>query len=206
MAKKNKNKKPESGGREMVSAVSESLGIYSPESGQLFVFLLLVCVSLSGPVDAQGTSSPLVGQEADGNRTTTESFLPSTAEEPEAENMTASPLNFQQRENASLREETSVAEVEKTKGITPSSVSFTSAAEVTQAQQPSVDQRRRTDVWKVDYQENVFHYDYYSLRKGGLIAAAILFILGILILTCGKNGKSRCRGKKRTRNYDVTPA
>ncbi|XP_077788217.1 uncharacterized protein LOC114603559 isoform X3 [Podarcis muralis] len=204
MAKK--NKAPESGGREMVSAVSESLGIYSPESGQLFVFLLLVCVSLRGPVDAQGTSSPLVGQEADGNRATTESFLPST-EEPEAESMTASPQNFQQRENASLGvEETSVAEMETTKGIAPSSVSFTSAAEVTQAQQPSVDQRRRTDVWKVDYQENVFHYDYYSLRKGGLIAAAILFILGILILTCGKHGKSRCRGKKRTRNYDVTPA
>ncbi|XP_060131680.1 FXYD domain-containing ion transport regulator 5-like isoform X2 [Zootoca vivipara] len=174
---------------------------------KLFVFLLLVRVSLSGPVDAQGTPSSLVGQEADGkDRTTTDSFLPSTAEEPEAENMTASPRNFQQQENASVREETSVAEVEATKGISPSSVSFTSAAEVTQAQQPSVDQRRRADVWKVDYQESVFYYDYYSLRKWGLIAAAILFILGILILTCGKHGKSRCRGKKRTRNYDVTPA
>ncbi|XP_033014001.1 FXYD domain-containing ion transport regulator 5-like isoform X3 [Lacerta agilis] len=179
---------------------------------KLFVFLLLLCVSLSGPADAQGTPSSLVGQEADSkDRTTTESFLPSTAwssiaEEPEAENMTASPLNFQQRENASLRvEETSAAEAATTKGIAPSSVSFTSAA-VTQAQQPSEDQRRRADVQKVDYQENAFYYDYYSLRKWGLIAAAILFILGILILTCGKHGKSRCRGKKRTRNYDVTPA
>ncbi|XP_033014004.1 FXYD domain-containing ion transport regulator 5-like isoform X5 [Lacerta agilis] len=174
---------------------------------KLFVFLLLLCVSLSGPADAQGTPSSLVGQEADSkDRTTTESFLPST-EEPEAENMTASPLNFQQRENASLRvEETSAAEAATTKGIAPSSVSFTSAAEVTQAQQPSEDQRRRADVQKVDYQENAFYYDYYSLRKWGLIAAAILFILGILILTCGKHGKSRCRGKKRTRNYDVTPA
>uniref|UniRef100_A0A1A7WE72 FXYD domain-containing ion transport regulator n=1 Tax=Iconisemion striatum TaxID=60296 RepID=A0A1A7WE72_9TELE len=47
--------------------------------------------------------------------------------------------------------------------------------------------------------DNAFHYDYESLRIGGLVFAVILFLLGIFLIVsrkcnCSKSDKSRSRG------------
>ncbi|XP_072249409.1 FXYD domain-containing ion transport regulator 6-like [Leuresthes tenuis] len=47
--------------------------------------------------------------------------------------------------------------------------------------------------------DSAFHYDYESLRIGGLVFAVALFILGIALIvtrkcTCSKSDKSRVRG------------
>lgn len=55
--------------------------------------------------------------------------------------------------------------------------------------------------WKK--QENVFSYDYQTLRIQGLILAAIFFVTGILVLTCGScTCASCCRNRKKRRAYN----
>ncbi|XP_069393503.1 FXYD domain-containing ion transport regulator 6-like isoform X2 [Paralichthys olivaceus] len=49
-----------------------------------------------------------------------------------------------------------------------------------------------------DY-DSAFHYDYESLRIGGLVFAVVLFLLGIALIvsrkcTCSKGEKSRSKG------------
>ncbi|XP_078143474.1 FXYD domain-containing ion transport regulator 6-like [Centroberyx gerrardi] len=49
-----------------------------------------------------------------------------------------------------------------------------------------------------DY-DSAFHYDYESLRIGGLVFAVVLFLMGIALIvsrkcTCSKSEKSRPRG------------
>ncbi|XP_053123559.1 FXYD domain-containing ion transport regulator 5-like [Hemicordylus capensis] len=161
---------------------------------KLLAFLLLALVGLSTSVDAQVSGSPasIVGEQVD---YTKEPFLSTTAEKPKDETTTlALTSNFPQEEEVSTEVEvTSVA------GVTP-------AVEV-KTKKPRVGITGATRVTANAADVEIFHYDYYSLRKWGLIAAAILFILGILILTCGKHRHlPRCRGKKRARNYDVTQA
>ncbi|XP_056141925.1 FXYD domain-containing ion transport regulator 6-like isoform X3 [Lampris incognitus] len=49
-----------------------------------------------------------------------------------------------------------------------------------------------------DY-DSAFHYDYESLRIGGLVFAVVLFLMGIALIvsrkcTCSKSDKTRPRG------------
>ncbi|XP_062995719.1 FXYD domain-containing ion transport regulator 5-like isoform X1 [Elgaria multicarinata webbii] len=171
------------------------------------LLLLLVLASLTAVVDAQGTTVLTTEWKEESTYiTTTEAYLLTTTEEVEDASTPVNSGNVLEEKRSRKVETTSTAETtnEVIRVNSTSSVNSTSAAGVTSPQKPPVSQERRNNVQKTD---DPFFYDYPSLRKWGLIAAAILFIMGILILTCGKHGKfPRCRGKKQTRTYDVTQA
>ncbi|KAJ8005334.1 hypothetical protein DPEC_G00145550 [Dallia pectoralis] len=53
-----------------------------------------------------------------------------------------------------------------------------------------------------DY-EAAFHYDYQSLRIGGLIFAVVLFLMGIFLIV---SRKCRCKSSPRPRPVGISPA
>ncbi|XP_030605442.1 FXYD domain containing ion transport regulator 5 [Archocentrus centrarchus] len=57
-------------------------------------------------------------------------------------------------------------------------------------------------IWNSEWDKD-FTYDYESVRNAGLVIAAVLFILGILVITCGKLSRLPKCPKGSTKSYRV---
>ncbi|XP_036421160.1 FXYD domain containing ion transport regulator 5 [Colossoma macropomum] len=80
----------------------------------------------------------------------------------------------------------------------------TQAEKVTDILSKTSEKKQGGSVYYDIERDNHFHYDYSSLRQAGLSIAAVLFVLGIMVVTCGKMKRiPRCRVSKG-RSYEVT--
>ncbi|XP_043936387.1 FXYD domain-containing ion transport regulator 5-like isoform X2 [Protopterus annectens] len=118
------------------------------------------------------------------------------------------------KESTSLQTPTKLMETTKPSEIHKESTSLQTPTKLMETTKPSEihkgpsqnDKKDKLYSATNDHKTNddSFSYDYDRVRRDGLICAAVLFVLGILIITTGRIHKgSRCR-KRQRRTFEVT--